>query len=101
MAKGKKTGGRAAGTPNKSTAAAKKFVARVEKKLAARRIEGYGSLEECGVTLLTCGVAPVIAGVWKTLMEYKYGKPAQAIVGGEEGSQPVRIVVDTPRPKRG
>ncbi len=99
MALGKKTGGRKKGTPNRATAAAKEFVARVEKKLAARKVAGYASLGEIGATLLTCGMPPVIERVWERLMEYKYGKPVQPLSGPEDG--PVRIVLDTPRPKRG
>jgi hypothetical protein len=99
MAKGKKTGGRAKGTRNKSTAAVKDFVERVDSELAAREIEGYSSLDEVAVTLLTCGVPQVIERVWEKLMEYRYGKPVQPLSGPNDG--PVKIVFDSiPRPRR-
>lgn len=80
-----KTGGRQKGTPNKSTAGAKEFVALVEGVLKERGVQGYDSLENIAATLLTCGVPATIERVWEKLMEYKYGKPTQSVDVGASG----------------
>lgn len=97
MAKGRKTGGRLKGTPNKATAAVKSFVAGVEARLHQRGM----SLEERAFQLLRCADPQVIARTLGIILAYKYGKPVQPIAGAGEDSEPVKIVFDSiPRPRR-
>jgi hypothetical protein len=81
MAAGQKTGGRVKGVPNKATA---KLKALAQKHTAAA-LKTLASIMKGGDT----DSARVAAA--KELLDRGYGKPAQAIVGGDEDSHPIRV----------
>lgn len=79
MAKGQKTGGRTAGTPNKATADVKALAAKhgpdVIKELA--RLAKSAESEQARVSAI------------KELLDRAYGKSAQP-VGGGDGTEPIK-----------
>jgi hypothetical protein len=79
MAKGKKTGGRVAGTPNKATADIK-AVAREMTPAATERLK----------LLLQSDNEAVALGAVKEVYDRAYGKATQIVAGDEEA--PLRIV---------
>ena len=70
MAKGKKTGGRTKGTPNKLTRDVQTFVDAI-----FRKVNPIEKLE----TLLASESDKVQAGVLLRLLEYRYGKPKESV----------------------
>lgn len=80
MAHGRKTGGRAKGTPNKSTT----DVAVVARKLVED--QDYRTLFKAR---LHAGTVP--PGVESMLWHYAYGKPAEHLQVEGEGGGPVRV----------
>lgn len=79
MANGKKTGGRKKGTPNKRHEL-QEFIDLVEEqidpiKLAKKFLSGKNPSER----------------VFLRFLEYRYGKPPQAIVGEDGGPVPLKI----------
>lgn len=64
------------GIPNK-TSDAKRFVARVEAMLSKGGIKG--GLEALACRFITGEDTKTGFGVWRTLMNYKFGMPTQAI----------------------
>ena len=86
MAKGKKTGGRVAGTPNKATAEIKELA----RQYGAKGIEELAKLAGLikGATQAESEQARIIA--IKEILDRGYGKAAQAITG-EGGEGPVLI----------
>ncbi|TAJ89722.1 hypothetical protein [Reyranella sp.] len=81
MAAGRKTGGRVKGVPNKATAQLKALA----QKHTSEALKTLASIMKGGDS----DSARVAAA--KELLDRGYGKPAQAIVGGDEDSQPIRI----------
>lgn len=93
MAKGKKTGGRHAGTPNKLSVA-QAFVKRIEDLIS--KSEGQRSLfalERMACRFITSDDTKVAFGVWSKLVEYKLGKAVQPISG--EGGGPLQVQIIT------
>jgi hypothetical protein len=80
MAIGRKTGGRAAGTPNKATADLKTTA----REYGPRVIEKLWGICEKGES----DQAKINAA--RELLDRGYGKPAQAVTGADEG--PVTII---------
>ena len=82
MAKGKKTGGRAAGTPNKATADVK-------------AIAGQYSTEAVEILISIARAsesdAAKVSAV-KEILDRAHGKAAQAIVGDED--QPIKTIME-------
>jgi hypothetical protein len=70
MAKGRKTGGRHKGTPNKLTRDVQAFVDRVFE-----RIDPFDKIED----LLNAESADVQSRVLLRLFEYRYGKPKESL----------------------
>lgn len=82
MAKGQKTGGRVAGTPNKATqelqGLARAYTAKAVKELA--RLALGAESETARVAAINC------------LLDRGYGKPAQSIaMGQDESLGPLRV----------
>jgi hypothetical protein len=89
MAKGKKTGGRRAGTPNKATAEGRQFVDRVKREL---RKKHKLTLEAVSAELLSPeSPLPVRQRELQNLREYLYGRSVQPIAAAEEGSAPLFV----------
>ena len=86
MAKGRKTGGRKKGTPNKLTRDVQAFVDMIFTK-----VDPIEKLE----TLLASGSERVQAGVLLRLLEYRYGKPKESME--LSGSLSLREVVQKAR----
>lgn len=88
-ADGRKSGGRVAGTPNKSTRELKKFLDRVFSRAftetrVRRKVDHQGGVTEENYTLedrLVGGIidGTVDAGELRTLLGYWAGRPAQAV----------------------
>lgn len=92
MAKGKKTGGRRAGTPNKATADVRACVARIAQNLAPE-VEGW---IRKGARKNPLGAAHLLA----QLLEYHIPKLSRAEVTGE-GGKPIEVSIvrySTPQP---
>jgi hypothetical protein len=70
MALGKKTGGRKAGIPNRRTEDVRSLVDAIFKK--------YDPVKTAG-ELYASGDPKVVATVWKTCLQYKFGLPAQTV----------------------
>ncbi len=87
MAKGKKTGGRQKGTPNKNTADLKEMAGKHGKEAIAAVLELARNGDNETIRL----------AAWRDLMDRGYGKPAQAIVGESGGA--VQIIVSTGIPR--
>lgn len=88
MAKGKKTGGRVAGTPNKATADIKALAGEYTEDAIAElaRLARSAESEAARVSAI------------KELLDRGHGKPAQAVeVGGKDGG-PVKMVVEWLKP---
>lgn len=86
MAKGQKTGGRTAGTPNKATAEVKELAA----KYGPKAIEGLAKL--AGLARDAVGQAESEAArvaAMKEILDRAYGKSAQP-VGGGDGTEPIK-----------
>jgi hypothetical protein len=81
MAAGRKTGGRVKGVPNKAT--------RDIKALAQKHTPE--ALKTLVSIMKTSESDPARVAASKELLDRAYGKPAQAIVGGGDGSPPIRI----------
>lgn len=101
MAKGKKTGGRKAGTPNRTTAAARIHVENVIKLLGKTRQDQRGkpmTLAKISVELLTCGIPAVIQKELEALRGYVYTRPKVTVeVGTKAGAPlPVNVIWDIP-----
>lgn len=82
MAKGRKTGGRVAGTPNKATADVK-------------AIAGQYSTEAVDILIniaRTSESDPAKVSAIKEILDRAHGKPAQAIVGDED--QPIKTIME-------
>lgn len=75
MAKGKKTGGRVAGTPNKATADIK----------AAARVHGPDAIELLWTLARTSETDGTRVAAIKEILDRGYGKATQ-IIGGDENS---------------
>lgn len=82
MAKGIKTGGRKAGTPNKATADVKAVAGRYSAEAVDILI---------GIARASESDAARVSAV-KELLDRAHGKPAQAIVGDED--QPIKTIVE-------
>lgn len=81
MAAGRKTGGRVKGVPNKATAQLKALAQRHTSealKTLAKIMKG-GDSDSARVSAA------------KELLDRGYGKPAQALVGGDDDSPPIRF----------
>lgn len=90
MAKGKKTGGRKAGSTNKSTVEGREYVDRVRARLKAQH---KLTLEQVSVELLApTAPAAIRQRELQDLRQYEYGKPVQPIVSGDETVVPFYIV---------
>lgn len=88
MAKGKKTGGRVAGTPNKATADVKALAGEYTEDAIAElaRLATKAESETARVSAI------------KELLDRGHGKPAQSVeVAGKDGG-PVRMVVEWLKP---
>ena len=88
MAKGRKTGGRQKGSVNKSTAEIKLLA----QKYSARVIEELAKL--AGVSDADGGKAEseqARIAAMKELMDRGHGKPTQAIVGGDDTEEPIKL----------
>lgn len=83
MAKGFKTGGRTAGTPNKATgeikALARTYAPDALKELA--RLATKAESEQARVSAANA------------ILDRAYGKPAQAITGGDEEDRDIQLAV--------
>lgn len=79
MAKGQKTGGRTAGTPNKATADV--------KALAAKH--GPDAIKELARLAKSAESEPARVAAIKELLDRAYGKSAQP-VGGGDGTEPIK-----------
>ena len=88
MAKGKKTGGRQKGTPNKATADL--------KALASKH--GPAAIEAILVLAKTAENETTRLAAWRELLDRGYGKPAQYNEIG--GGAPIRLIVETGVPAR-
>lgn len=97
MAKGKKTGGRIAGTPNKASAEVKAIALKYgpaaikqAAKLAGLVGDGKGGAESEQARLTALGM----------VLDRAYGKPSQAIVGDQNNpiqlSHKIEVVVVDP-----
>lgn len=88
MAKGFKTGGRVAGTPNKATASLKEAARKhTDDALAVLvRIALEGESESARVSAANA------------ILDRGYGKPSQVLAGDEEGG-PHRFVIETGVPR--
>ncbi len=82
MATGRKTGGRRKGTPNRATAGIK----------AAFQKHG-DELVDALLKLTKSNDERIRLGAIQAALDRGWGRPAQAITGGDDG--PVTIVVDT------
>ena len=90
MAKGKKTGGRVAGTPNKATADLKALAGEYTQEAIAElaRLATGAESETARVSAI------------KELLDRGHGKPAQSVeVGGKDGG-PVKMVVEWLKPSQ-
>lgn len=74
MAKGRKTGGRTKGTPNKATAALRVYA----QRFTTEAIDGLVAIAK---NRKCADVARVMA--WREVLDRACGKPAQAITGPE------------------
>lgn len=74
MAKGKKTGGRKAGTPNKATADVK-AAAQVYTSEAVEKLAYWMRSDNAKASVQACN----------SLLDRAHGKPAQALTDGEGG----------------
>lgn len=83
MAHGFKTGGRAKGTPNKSTA---------EIKTLARQY-APAALEELARLAREAESEQARVSAANSILDRAYGKPAQAIVGGDEDEREIQLAV--------
>ena len=91
-----KTGGRAAGTPNKiKRQTVEMFVDAVFSRLKS---EKGTDAEQMGVALLTCGNPAVTAKIWQLLLEWKYGKPSQTVIN--QGDAVAGYEFNIPSPER-
>ncbi len=90
MAKGKKTGGRQKGTPNKNTADL--------KALAAKH--GPAAIKAIRVLADTGDTEQVRMAAWRELLDRGYGRPAQYNEVGGPGGAPLTLVVETGVPAR-
>jgi hypothetical protein len=88
----RKTGGRKAGTPNRSTAAAQRFVDRVERRLAGDPTTAFRGLSDVAVGILKSGIAPAQARMVELLLAYKYGKPTQPVEATGKDGGPIQVV---------
>ena len=88
MAKGKKTGGRQKGTPNKVTADLKKLAGKHGKEAVAAILTIARSAENEQTRL----------AAWRELLDRGFGKPAQYNEIG--GGAPLRLIVETGVPSR-
>lgn len=82
MAKGRKTGGRKPGTPNKATSDVK-------------AIAGQYSAEAVNILIeiaRTSESDPARVSAAKEILDRAHGKPAQAIVGDED--QPIKTIME-------
>lgn len=79
MAKGQKTGGRTAGTPNKATAEV--------KTLAAKH--GPAAIKELARLAQSADSEAARVAAIKELLDRAYGKSAQP-VGGGDGTEPIK-----------
>ncbi len=96
MAKGQKTGGRTAGTPNKATAEVK-AIAQKYGPDAIKRLAELGGLIE-GVAGAESEAAQVSA--CNTILDRAYGKASQPIDGdGEGGPVLLQVITGVPRAK--
>ena len=79
------------GIPNK-TQDAKSFVARVEAMLAKGGLKG--GLEAQACRFITSDDLKTGFGVWRTLLNYKYGMPAQTIAGDKDNPLQIQILTN-------
>lgn len=93
MAKGKKTGGRAAGTPNKATGEAKDLARAYGPDAIKRAAEGAGLVkDEAGVIVGRYESESAQMMALNTILDRAYGKAPQALTG-EGGEGPVELLV--------
>lgn len=99
MAKGRKTGGRKAGSVNLRASKGPGFVEQVRDRLKS---EKKLTFEQLSVSLLTCGIPGVVQKELQNLREYEYGKPMSSVEhsGKEGGPIPVTIISYVGRPIR-
>lgn len=88
MAKGKKTGGRVKGTPNKATADIK-AVAQEYGELAVRKLAALAGLVE-GQAAAESEQAQ--SSACTALLDRGYGKPSQMISGDPENPTPISVI---------
>ena len=91
MAKGKKTGGRQKGSVNKSTAEIKVLAQEYSPRVVKELAKLAGVFDEIGTGKAESEQARIAA--LKELMDRGHGKPAQAIVGGDEDDNPLKQVI--------
>lgn len=90
MAKGRKTGGRAPGSPNRATAGIKELLAEaLSDELLKKKWKEY----------LNHADPQVAWNAFKLYNEYRFGKPAQAAFG-EELAPPIHIDISAIPRKR-
>lgn len=93
MAKGQKTGGRTAGTPNKATSEVKVLAGKYGPD-AIKALAGLAGLITTGKTKEAESEAARVAAL-KEILDRAYGKASQPIAGDEDN--PLRVINEIKR----